>query len=119
MNEQEELIKRLSFENLIWIVYIAVAIFNIYGDELIKRSIRNNDMAANRQAKKIFLVILSITAIIYLYFLARNYSDLKKHSTEKAYRVRFLGSILLLIGILCFLYFQLSITREENSISNI
>lgn len=119
MSEQSELIKRLSFENFIWIVYIAVAAFSIYGDELIKRSIQNNDVSADKKAKKIFLVILSITALIYLYFLTRNYSDLKKHPNNEAYKIRFFGSILTLVGILCFLYFQLSITRESDSLSSI
>lgn len=54
MNEQEELVMRLRFENLIWIVYIGVAIFNIYGDELIKRAIQDNDKFASKRQKNIF-----------------------------------------------------------------
>ena len=35
-------IKELTFENYIWVIYIVVAIVNIYGDELIKKSIIEN-----------------------------------------------------------------------------
>jgi len=39
MNEETEIINRLSFENYIWVIYILIAIGNIVGDELIKSSI--------------------------------------------------------------------------------
>ncbi len=119
MKEQEELIKRLSFENFIWAIYIVIAVFNIYGDELIKKSIRNNDQEADKTAKKIFLVIFLITALIYLYFLLRNYNDLKKHFMDEEYYVRFVGSVLTFSGILCFLYFQIAISREADTVSSI
>lgn len=117
MSEQVELVKRLSFENLIWIVYIGVAVFNIYGDELIKRAIQDNDKFASKRAKKIFLVVLTITIIIYFYFLVRNYNDWKNNQNNQDYKVRLFGSILTFVGILCFLYFQLSITNDNDSSS--
>lgn len=119
MREEDELIKRLSFENWIWIIYIIIAAFSIYGDELIKKSIRENDKKADITAKTIFTDILIITIIIYLYFLYRNYKDLEKHPNERTYKIRFLGSVFTLIGVFCFLYFQLNITTEEDSLSNI
>ena len=35
-NDVEEMVKRLSFENLIWIGFIITSALNIYGDEMIK-----------------------------------------------------------------------------------
>ncbi len=119
MRDEEELIKRLSFENWIWVIYIGIAAFNIYGDELVKKSIREKDKKADRTAKTIFTDILIITVVIYLYFLYRNYKDLEKHPNEKIYKTRFWGSVFTLIGVFCFLYFQLNVTREEDSLSNI
>lgn len=119
MRNEEELIKRLSFENWIWVIYIAIAAFSIYGDELIKKSIRENDKKKDKTAKTIFTDILIITVVIYLYFLDRNYKDLERHPNEKIYKTRFLGSVLTLIGVFCFLYFQLNVEREEDSLSNI
>lgn len=119
MKEQEKLIKRLSFENLIWIVYIGVAIFNIYGDELIKKSIRSKNKEDDKKAKNVFLVVLVVTLLIYFYFFIRNYDDLKKNADKKEYQIRFLGSILILAGIMCFLYFQLTTVTEEDSLSDI
>lgn len=61
-------IKELTFENYIWVIYIVVAIVNIYGDELIKKSIIEKDFQANKEAMKIFKSILIINIIIYFTF---------------------------------------------------
>ena len=39
MNNNGEKIKELTLENYIWGIYIIIAFVNIYGDELIKKSI--------------------------------------------------------------------------------
>ena len=54
----ENIIKRLSFENVIWAIYIVIALFNIYGDELIKESITLNDKEKDKEAKDIFLKVI-------------------------------------------------------------
>lgn len=119
MNEQEETIKRLSFENYIWVIYIFIAIGNIVGDELIKKSIIEHDEASDKLAKNIFTISLVITVIIYLYFLARNYSDKEKHQDDDVYEIRFIGSIFLIVGILCFLYFQIKTSYSNDTVSSI
>ncbi len=118
-NNTENLIRRLTFENYIWGIYLVVALFNIYGDELIKKSIRENDRNANRKARTIFLAILIVTLLINIYFLIRNYSDLKQDFNNESLRIRFLGSIFLLLATLSFLYSQLKTEQEEESVSNI
>lgn len=118
-NNTEEIIKRLSFENWIWGIYLLIAIANIYGDELIKKSIREQDKEANELARTIFLVILGVTFLINLYFLIRNYSDLKNDPDNESLQIRFLGSILLLMATLCFIYSQTKTQEETESVSNV
>lgn len=118
-NETEEMIERLSFENYIWIVFIIIAILDIYGDELIKNYLRYNDLKADKLAKKIFLWVTIISIIIYIYFVLRNYYDYKKHENNEAYQIRLFGSILILTGTICLLYFQVKTTVVTNSPSNI
>lgn len=119
MKEQDELIKTLTLENYIWVIYIGIAFFNIYADELIKKAIKNNTKDEENKARKIFLGVLIITIIIYIYFLNKNYKDWKKHYDKEEYKIRLLGSILVLTGTLCFLYFQLKTKNEVDSVSNI
>lgn len=115
----DEQIKKLNIENLIWVINIAISIFNIYGDELIKDSIRKKDMRKDLLAKKVFSIILIVTLIIYIYFFKRNYNDLEKHKTDKKYKVRLLGSVFAIASILCFLYFQLKSRTVSDSLSNV
>ena len=41
MDKSEVVIKRLRFENYIWIVYLVIALGNIWADELIVKSIED------------------------------------------------------------------------------
>ncbi len=119
MNNKSEELKELTVENYIWIVYIAIAIFNIYGDELVRKYLKYNDKVANRKALNLFKKILLINIIIYLYFLNRNFKQMKNNNYDNKYIIRFVGSILVFVGTLCFFYFQSSITNETDSLSNI
>lgn len=117
MNDNvEEIVKRLRFEDLIWISFIVISILDIYGDSLIRKSLLSNDKEANKKANKLFLGIVLFSILIYIYFFARNYSDYKKYKTEN-YQVRLVGSGLILLGTLCLLYFQLNNTMEVDSTS--
>ena len=106
MNEQNEMINRLTFENYIWVIYIFIAI-------------TDNDKEKDKLAKDIFTISLIITVIIYLYFFSRNYKDYQGHKNSKAYELRFLGSILMISGILCFLYFQIKTSYSSDTVSSI
>lgn len=113
-----EMVKRLNFENLIWVVFIVISILDIYGDELIKKSLICGDKTSQKKADKLFLTLTAISIPIYIYFLSRNYKDFCKHK-NKSYEVRYIGSIFVLIGTLCFLYFQLTTRRQTDSPSNV
>lgn len=118
-NQTEELIKRLTFENWIWGVYLLIAIANIYGDELIKKGIREKDSEANEKARNIFVIILGVTFLINTYFLIRNYSDMKNSPEDESLKVRFFGSILLLSATICFIYSQMMNQEPTESVSNV
>ncbi len=119
MNDNKKKIDRLTIENYIWAIYIVIAFLNIYGDELVKKNLMFNDEVANRKALNLFRKIIIANIVIYLYFLGRNYSELKENNYDKKHLVRFIGSILVFVGTLCFFYFQSSISTEDDSLSNI
>lgn len=119
MNNQIQLINQLTFENYIWIIFIIIGVFNIFGDELIKKSIITNNSKPAELAKTIFTIIIIITIIIYLYFIQRNYQDFLRNRNNQSYQIRLLGSILILVGTLCFLYFLLTAFNIDDSVSNI
>lgn len=119
MNEDvEKTIKRLNFENFLWFLFIIVAVLDIYGDELIKKDLRYNDKKSTVRANRVFLGALFVAVLIYFYFLIRNYSDYQKHHDE-SHEIRLIGSILLLAGTICLIYFQLKNINPTDSPSNV
>jgi len=103
-------INRLNFEDWIFVIFIVVAILNIYGDQLQKKYINENNPTYQIKANKVYLVVIIITILIYIYFVKRNYNLFihSEYSRKKTTGIKFLGSILLLIGSICLLYFQLN-----------
>jgi hypothetical protein len=110
MNNQDitSEINRLNFENIIWIVFAILCFLNIYGDDLDKKYLTSNNMLFKNESNKIFKITISITILIYLYFLLRNYNSYKNISEnqKKLYFIKVFSSCLLLSGALCLLYFQ-------------
>lgn len=117
-NDIQNTIRRLNFENFIWFLFIIISILDIYGDELIKKNLRYNDKKANEKANKLFLSIIFISVLIYIYFFIRNYSDYKKYH-DKNHEIRLIGSILILSGTICLLYFQYKNVNPTDSPSNL
>lgn len=109
-------IKRLDFENIIWVLFIITSLLNIFGDNLEKDYLINKDSRKEIAAKKIFIFNLLVALGVYLYFFIRNYSTMIDKKGTKEYQlnqIRVFGSLLFIIGTLCLLYFQL---EDINSI---
>ena len=117
-NDTINTVRRLSFENWIWGAFIVAAVMDIYGDEITKKGIIFHDKVFEQKGYQSFLRAIIVSIAIYSYFLYRNYNDYKKHPT-KNYEVRLMGSLFLLLGALCLLYFQLNTKQIINSASNI
>lgn len=106
-----EEIKDLKIDQSLSGVFIILSIATIIGDEFVEKYYLNNDKSAYRNAKKIFIASLSITLIIYLYFLKNSNDDYYKQIINNQesfpHLIRLIGSILLVAGIGCLLYFQI------------
>ncbi len=103
-----EEIKRLNFEDFLWIVFIFLSIMNIYGDYNEKEFLKTNRKSFKDSANSIFELTIIVTFLIYIYFFVRNYNALEKATEEQKnlYAIKLLGSSLLIAGVLCLLYFQ-------------
>lgn len=103
-------IKRLEFEDYIWVIFIVLSILNIIGDNCQKKYLNSNNMEDNAVANNIFSLVLFITLIIYIYFFIRNVDSYKKADIldKDLLGVKVFGSILFVVGILCLIYFQVN-----------
>lgn len=119
MNYDEKIIRRLSFENWIWIIFVVISLLSIVGDELIKNSIITGNKQNDFLAKNLFTLILIITLLIYFYFIMRNYNDMQDNIGDQKYQIRFIGSLFIFVGAICLLYFQIKSSTVTESLSNI
>lgn len=106
-------LRRLDFEDIIWIVFIILAILDIIGDHYQKKSIINDNPNDEECANNIFTIIVIITIIINLYFLSRSYNLYKESSNKSLAGVKLTGSIFLILGSICLLYFQVN-NKSDN-----
>lgn len=68
MNIDSEL-ARLDFEDFLWVVFMILAGLNIYGDYDDKKYLKSNVISYKEESNSIFTLTLTITFLIYLYFL--------------------------------------------------
>ena len=96
-------------------VFILLSIATIIGDEFVKKYYITKDKQSFKNAKKIFITSLIITLFIYLYFLKNSkneyYEKIIKNEESFPNLIRLIGSTLLVVGISCLLYCQ--ITDDE------
>jgi uncharacterized membrane protein YidH (DUF202 family) len=104
-------IQELKTDELIWIIFITISTLNIVADEYEKKYYLNNDQKKDTEAKKIFILTVTISLLIYIFFLNRNYKkvkDLKQNNKNyKTAEIRLFGSLLIVVGVTCLLYFQI------------
>lgn len=112
-------LKRLNFEDFIWILFIVLSILDIVADNYQKRYIISNKKEFEQKANKLYTFVVFISFFIYLYFFYRNYKVYKKTSyydkSKNILEIKLIGSIFFLIGVLCLIYFQLN-NNENNDL---
>ncbi len=119
MNKEElnRRLKQLKVEDFIWIIYIGIIIFSLYSNTFERKFFLYNDLKSKETYRKITIGIFVILVIVYAYFLKDSLEDVKNikpyDSKEKRNltRISFLGSLLIFISGIIFLYIAI---RDEN-----
>lgn len=103
-------IKNLQIDQGLSGIFILLSIATIIGDYFVEKYYINNDENAYKSAKKIFIASLLISLLIYIYFLKNSRNDYYEQIMNKKesfpHLIRLIGSVLLVVGIACLLYFQ-------------
>lgn len=108
MNDNYKRLKQIEIENKVWIVYFFLIGLCLYGNSFEKKYFLYGNNYDKEKYRKITIVIFSIAVIIYFYFFVDSYKDVKNNNyntKSKSYsELSFLGSTLILISGLIFLY---------------
>lgn len=117
VNELNKKLKELKVEEIVWVIYIGIIILSFYFNNLERKYFINNDVDSRRKYTNIMIIIFTILLIVYMYFAKTSLDDVrelnKDDSDEKKNLtyLSFLGSLLILIGGVIFLYIAI---QNEN-----
>ena len=101
-------LKRLNFEDALWIIFAILCFLNVFGDYLEKEYLKTDINNYDKQSNEVFTFTLIVTLFIYIYFFLRNYNIYKNVSQQQKslYSIKVMGSVFLIAGVICLLYFQ-------------
>lgn len=113
-------LQRLNTEDLIWVVYLFIAIAAIISDSYERNFLLTNNPTSQKKYKTINITIFCVALFIYVYFVFINYQDvstLKKDLSKKEVlnkHLALISALLFLIGGAIALYVELSSNTPED-----
>ena len=107
-------LKSLDIEDFIWIIYIGIIILSWYSNSLERKYFLYNDTLSKEKYRKTMILIFSILILVYIYFFKDSYDGVKSLKPDDSKKKKGLtnlslvGSVLILISGLIFLYIAIS-----------
>ncbi len=119
MNDLENKLNKISNENIIWYIYIFIAIFALVSNYFESDYLKNKNHHEYIIYHDINIVILIVSILIYCYFIYNNYQNCQKqnpHTNSQSKEnndLNLIASILILIAGLIYLYTTIMDTTED------
>lgn len=113
-NEVLKKLKDLKIEEFIWLIYIGIIIFSFYSNSLERKYYLTGIGKYKNKYRSTLIIIFSILVIIYYYFLKDSYQNVQElkitdsDNKQNLTYLSFLGSLLIFISGLIFLYIAFS-----------
>lgn len=110
MREMLDRLEDIKIENFVWVIYIGIIILSWYANSKEVNYLLYNDEESRQEYQNLLILIFSILFIIYFYFAKdsyKNYLNLSIYDSEKKKQLTFasfIGSLLILISGVIFLY---------------
>ncbi len=110
MREMLDRLEDIKIENFVWVIYIGIIILSWYANSKEVNYLLYNDEESRQEYQNLLILIFSILFIIYFYFVKdsyKNYLNLSIYDSEKKKQLTFasfIGSLLILISGVIFLY---------------
>ena len=123
MEDIEKRLQQIRIENFIWIVYFFIIALCLYGNYFEKEYFLTGNQINKETYRKITILIFCVAIIFYTYFVADNWKEYQSlncyDSKEKIKytQLNLIGSTLILISGLIFLYIACSDTELVTEIA--
>lgn len=118
-NNQNEY-SRLLFEDNISIIFIILSLLNIKANNIIEDALITNNYDNYNKAINIYKFNITVSIIIYIYFIIRNYSFYKRaieNNQDPTFeKIRVIGSALILIGTILLAYTLFANEDEQGEV---
>ena len=114
MEDKLNRIKEINIENGVWVIYIFIIIFSWIANRKEKDYILYEDERSKVEYQKLMILIFLVLVIIYYYFTKSSYEDVlnlninDSSKKKKLTNLSFIGSMLVLISGVIFLYIVIS-----------
>ena len=114
MNDVLNRLKEIKIENYIWIIYLGIIFLSYYSNSLECDYLINNNYISKDKYKNIMTFIFTTLVLIYLYFLIDSYGSIKNidinnmNETDRLSLLSFIGSLLVFISGIIFLYIAIN-----------
>ena len=119
IDEIQKQLSELKLDNILSVAIIVLSIFNIIGDLIEQESVTTNDNDKKLIAHNIYTLAVIGSIILYLIFFKRSKNSLDEAISNNKdtfpYKVRLIGSIFFVIGILCVFYFTVNEPQNTDS----
>lgn len=108
--EVKDRLKDIKIEEFIWIIYLGIIFLSYYSNGLEKQYLLYNNHTCKEKYRETMTLIFSILIIVYFYFFKDSYDGIKNidfnNMSEKDWLLflSFVGSLLILISGIIFLY---------------
>lgn len=109
MKEKLDRLNDIKTENIIWVIYIGIIVLSFIANNYETNYIKYNDNKSKDDYRNLMLLIFSILVIVYFRILKDSLRDVKKTSylnnkVSKLNKLSFIGSLLVFISGIIFLY---------------
>lgn len=110
MREMLDRLEDIKIENFVWVIYIGIIILSWYANSKEVNYLLYNDEESRQEYQNLLILIFSILFIIYFYFAKDSYEtylNLSIYDSKKKKQLTFasfIGSLLILISGVIFLY---------------
>ena len=123
MSEKLNRIRKIDVENWVWVIYIFIIIFSFIANKKEKEYILYGDENSKIEYQKLMTIIFTVLVIIYYYFTKSSYEDVINLNISDSFKKKrltnlsFIGSMLVLISGIIFLYIIINDDNLDTEIS--
>ena len=115
--ELKDKLRELDIEDFIWLIYIGIIFMSWFANSLERDYFVNDNEISKDKYRTIMIIIFSVLIVVYVYFFMDSLEDVNNLNSSDSNKKKnlvslsFIGSTLILISGLIFLY--IAIADEE------